>query len=100
MAKVNSLPVKPVYKKSEVKKAVGCLLTVGFANKPAVTGILMPESCEGQYKLLARNSKGRLGFVIFESATQVTKIDVVGQVKLLDILDPTPVLGSNEALVS
>jgi hypothetical protein len=95
---VNSMPEKTAYKKSDLKKAVGCRVTVGYPDKPAVTGVLMPNPVENGYVLLTVNKKGKIDYAYFDSAAQIISIDATTEPALRMMLDSASVIESNEAL--
>lgn len=88
---VNSMPEKGCTAK-QVSKAVGCRITVGFLDAPAMAGILLPfdKGRNPCYRLLTVDKKGIFEIETFDFADQVIHIDESGRRALLDIIFTSP----------
>ena len=87
---VNSMPAKGC-KKSQLKKAVGCRVTVGFIDGPSVTGIYLPLTVDGNHRLLTTSRvKGRFKLQSFDGPKQVIWIDDSAVRPLLNLIYSSP----------
>jgi hypothetical protein len=76
------MPAKPNLKKSDMKKIVGCTLTVGFSDHEPVKGILIMLG-DGDYVLLSLDKRGRFYHTGFDSYKQVIKVDARTQTQII-----------------